>query len=70
LGVGLFLRKGLFWKIPNFGVRAIDGKKVACRKRRKRIMQEEKKLGTQEGNPNHDRVRVVDKYCNSYKFVK
>jgi hypothetical protein len=33
-------------------------------------MQEEKKHGENEGNTNHDRDRVFDKYCNGYKLVK
>jgi hypothetical protein len=30
-------------------------------------MQEENKRGVQAGKPNHDRVRVFDKYCSDYK---
>jgi hypothetical protein len=70
----LFLEKYLFWgktyfwkERPKFGACAIGGKKVACKKLRKRSMQEEKQRGAQEGKPNHDRVRVFEKYCNCYK---
>jgi hypothetical protein len=77
LSAGLFLEKRSilgktsFWKgRPNFGVRSIDGKKSACRKRRKRSMQDEKQCGTQVGKPNHDKVRVFDKDCNGYKPIK
>jgi hypothetical protein len=45
----LFWVKTYFWKErPNFGVRAIGGKKETCRKRRKISMQKEKQHGAQE----------------------
>jgi hypothetical protein len=62
-----FGEEGLCWESPNFGARAIEGKKEACIKRRKRCMQEEKQRGAREYKPNHVIVRVFDKYCNDYK---
>jgi hypothetical protein len=54
LSTGTVLEKKVyFWKDlilgrrPNFGARAIEGKKETCRKRRKSSMQDEKKRGTQ-----------------------
>jgi hypothetical protein len=74
LGAGLFFEKNLFlgktelWKgRPNVGEQATGGKKATCRKRRKSNMQEEMQLGAKVGNPNQDRVRFFDKYCNDYK---
>jgi hypothetical protein len=55
---------------PNFGMRAIDGKKESCRKKRKNNMQEEKKHDVEADRPDHARVRVFDKYCNDYKPKK
>jgi hypothetical protein len=57
-----------YWKgRPNVEAQATSGKKEACRKTRKRSMQEKKQHGTKAGNPNHDMVRFFDKYCNGYK---
>jgi hypothetical protein len=77
LGTDLFLGeifvlvKTYFWKErPNIGVCATSGRKEEYKKRRKSIMQKEKKHGVQEIKPNFNRVRVFDKDCNSYKPKK
>jgi hypothetical protein len=59
-----------FEEIPNFGARAMSGKKETCKKIMKNNMQEETPRDDKEGNPNHVRVRVFDKDCNGYKPVK
>jgi hypothetical protein len=66
----IFGEKDLFWERPNFGACTINGKKVACRKRRKSRMQEEKQRGAQAGKHNHNRVRVFYKDCKVYKPIK
>jgi hypothetical protein len=46
--------KDHFWRErPIFGARTTGGKKEACKKRRKRNMQEEKQCGMHEDKPNH-----------------
>jgi hypothetical protein len=59
-----------FKERPNFGAHTTSDKKETCIKKRKSSMQEEKQRGKQEGNPNHDRVRVFVKDCNCYKPIK
>jgi hypothetical protein len=61
----IFERKTKFWSACNRWQEI-----AACRKRRKSSMKEEKQRGAQAINPNHNRVRVFDKDCNDYKFVK
>jgi hypothetical protein len=51
-------------------VRAIGGRKEACRKRRKNNIHEEEKRGAHANMPNYGRVRVFVKDCNGYKPVK
>jgi hypothetical protein len=72
-----------FWRKIYFRERPIFGKKYLilehaqhvarkqhAEKRRKSSMQEEKQRSVQEDKPNHDRVRVFEKYCNGYKPIK
>jgi hypothetical protein len=47
-------------------VQATGGKKEVCKKEGKGCKRKSN-MATQEGKPNHDRVRVFDKYCNNYK---